>query len=511
MQGSNLLLYNANVVTLDSSGTRASTVVVAGGCTAWVGTGDPPAQAILPGTDRVDCRGATVLPGFIDPHCHPLALGAALRAVDCGPRAVRSIRDIQDRLRAAASRTPADAWVKAAGYDELLLADRRHPTRADLDAAVPTVPVRLTHGSGHAMVLNTKAMRLLGIGAGTPEPPGGVIDRDADTGEPTGLLFEMGAFVSERMRPLDSSEARANARAASEALLSAGVTSVADAGPRNGAARLDLYRNLRASGDFVPRVAVMTDAMQDIPKTGGDVEGVRLGAAKLSLSVTSGGLDPPRGAVLAAARRAAADGRQLAVHAVEREAIYEAATVMLLVHEMLPRPDLRWRIEHASECPPGATRDIRKAGAMVVSQPGFILERGARYLLAAQEGGAAPEHLYPVRSLMEAGVIVAAGSDSPVGPYAPLAGVQAAATRLTADGRSCGAAQAVTAEAALRMHAPLAAYAQFEETTKGTIEAGKLADFAVLDADPLAVPLDRIAAIRVLRTFVAGVQVWPRQ
>ena len=511
MTRASLLLHNANVVTLDARGTRASSVVAVGGHIAWVGAGRPPPDAVPPGTDCIDCEGATVLPGFVDPHCHPLALGAALRAVDCGPRAVRSIGDIQDRLSRAASRTPAGAWVKAAGYDDLRLADRRHPTRADLDAAVADRPVRLTHGSGHAVVLNTAAMRLLGIDGGTPEPPGGVIDRDARTGEPTGLLLEMSAFVAERMPPADPAETRANARVASEALLSAGVTSVADAGPRNTAGRLDLYRDLRERGDFVQRVQVMTDATQDMPGARMRDAGVCLGAAKISLSLTSGTLHPRRETVLAAARKAAADGRQLAVHAIEREAIHEAATAMLLAHGMLPRPDLRWRIEHASECPPGAVRDIRKAGAMVVSQPGFIGQRGARYLLAADQGGAAPEHLYPLRSLTEAGITVAAGSDAPTGPYAPLAGIQAAATRLPADGRACGVSQAVTVEEALRMHGPLAAYAQFEEREKGAIETGKLADFVVLDADPLAVPPGRVAAIRVLRTFIGGVQAWPPQ
>jgi len=511
MTRASLLLHNANVVTLDARGTRASTVVVAAGLIAWVGAGRPPPDAVPPGTDRVDCEGGTVLPGFVDPHCHPLALGAVLSAVDCSPGAVGSLGDIQDHLRGAASRVPAGAWIKAAGYDDLRLADRRHPTRADLDTAVPDRPVRLTHGSGHAVVLNTKAMLLLSIDANTPEPPGGVIDRDARTGEPTGLLLEMGAYVAERMPPSGPGETRANARAASAALLSAGVTSVADAGQRNGAGRLDLYRDLRESGDFVQRVVVMTDATKAVPEAPVGDAGVRLGAAKLPLSLTSGTLHPPREAVLAAAQKAAADGRQLAVHAIEREAIHEAATAMLLAHGMLPRPELRWRIEHASECPPGAVRDIRKAGAMVVSQPGFIGERGTRYLLAAQEGGTAPEHLYPLRSLTEAGIPVAAGSDAPTGPYAPLAGIQAAATRLTTDGRACGVSQAVTVEAALRMHGPLAAYAQFEEREKGTIEPGKLADFVVLDADPLAVPPGRIAAIRVLRTFVGGVQAWPRQ
>ena len=477
---------------------------------AWVGIGGPPPGVVPPGADRVDCRGATVLPGFVDPHCHPLALGAALRAVDCGPGAVRSIRDIKDRLHAAASRAPAGAWVKAAGYDELRLADRRHPTRADLDEAVPDRPVRLLHGSGHAVVLNSTAMRLLGVDAGMPEPPGGVIDRDATSGEPTGLLLEMGAFVAERMPPTDPAEIRANARAASEALLSAGVTSVADAGPRNGAATLERYRALRERGDFVQRVVVMTDATQDMPETPDGDTGIRLGAAKLSLSLTSGALHPPSEEVRATVEKAAADGRQLAVHAVEREAIHEAATAMLLARGPRPRPDLRWRIEHASECPPEAMRDIRNAGAMVVAQPGFIRERGARYLLAAQAGGVAPEDLYPLRALSEAGVTVAAGSDAPTGPHAPLAGVQAAATRRTADGRGCGVSQAVTVESALRMHGPVAAHAQFEEREKGTIEAGKLADFVVLEADPLATPPDQIAAIRVLRTFIGGMQVWPR-
>ena len=142
-------------------------------------------------TRAIDCQGGTLVPGFHDAHCHILAAAASLLAVDCSPAAVSSIEDIKERIRERAADAPPDGWIRGVGYNEFYLSEKRHPTRWDLDAAVPDRPVRLTHRSGHAVALNSRAMALAAIGSDTPDPPNGVIERDGVTGEPTGLLLEM--------------------------------------------------------------------------------------------------------------------------------------------------------------------------------------------------------------------------------------------------------------------------------------------------------------------------------
>ena len=250
------LLYNGNILTLDERDTVASAVLIEDGRILQVivdlQEDKPPAA----GSGRINLDGATVLPGFIDPHCHPLALGASFSAVDCSPAVVSSITQIVERIAHAASGSTND-WIRARGYDELLLAEKRHPTAADLDRAAPGRRVRLTHGGGHGDVLSTAALAAVGIGKDTSPPPGGTIERNTDTGEPTGLLFEMGGWLRDRMPPSSSKTLMDHAEAASSALVAAGVTAVTDAGRDNTADRVALYADLAAQGQFQPRPTVM--------------------------------------------------------------------------------------------------------------------------------------------------------------------------------------------------------------------------------------------------------------
>ncbi len=170
-----LALRNANVITLDDRLPRASAVAVRGGVIAWVGRDEDMARSSWRAERVVDCEGRTLVPGFIDAHMHLLAYAASLRDVDCGPDAVRSIGDIRHAISERASHTPDGSWIVGRGYDDSALLERRHPTRHDLDAAT-ALPVRLVHSTGHACVLNSAALALVGIGAGTPDP-GGWCDR----------------------------------------------------------------------------------------------------------------------------------------------------------------------------------------------------------------------------------------------------------------------------------------------------------------------------------------------
>ncbi len=510
MPSAHLLLYNARVITLDPSRPRASAVAIAGDRITAVGDQGLLRDCKGPGTRVVDCQGMALVPGFIDAHCHLLALASSLRAVDCRPERAPSIPAIQQHIRRRAAQTPAGQWVRAYGYDEAMLAEGRHPTRWDLDTAAPNHPVRLEHRSGHAAVLNSLGLKLVGIARESAAPPGGYIVRDEATGQPTGLLLEMGHWLSERLEAqVDEAEFLAGVREADRLLLSQGITSVVDASPNNGPERWRTFQGLKEAGCLTPRLTMMV-GIQGWGELG--PEGVyqdlalTLGPVKLMVTLATGELYPPRDELAAAILQVHRAGRQVAIHAVEMEAVDAAVEAIAHAQRAYPRPSARHRIEHASELSPALVQRIRDLGLVVVTQPGFIYYHGDRYLSLVEP----PLHpyLYPVGTLARAGVPVAAGSDAPVAPPVPLVGIYASATRRTRSGQILAPEERVLALEALRMHTAGAAYACREEGFKGSLRPGMLADLALLNEDPTQVEPGAIREIRVAATVVGGRVVW---
>jgi hypothetical protein len=454
------------------------------------------------GGELVDCDGATIMPGFVDPHCHPAALGAHLSAIDCGPGAAASISEIVERIRGAAPRPRASAeWVRAVGYDELLLREKRHPTRHDLDEAISSAPLMLAHGSGHAVVLNSLAMSEVGLGTTTREPPGGTIDRDAVTGEPTGLLLEMSDWLAARLPSITRGRQLEQLDQAANALLAAGVTSVTDAGHRNDGDRMSLYVEAGYAESGRTRFPLRTTVMLRPGVDRGKIRAtasVKPGLTKLMLTASSGQLHPGPGELKELVEAEAAAGSPgVAIHAVEREAVVAAAEAFQSVRGAATNTEFVMRIEHAAEAPLEVVRAIAESGAAVVTQPGFIYSRGDRYLAAATEGGPAPDDVYPLRSFLDAGVPVAAGSDAPYGTWRPLEAVRAAVERRSATGSAVGMSQAISAAEALRLFGG------------GSLRAGGRADFVVLSGNPLHTETGLLAEIEIFATYIGGERVWP--
>jgi hypothetical protein len=198
--------------------------------------------------------------------------------------------------------------------------------------------------------------------------------------------------------------------------------------------------------------------------------------------------------------------RQVAIHAVELEAVVMACEAFATVVSRTGAAKLRHRIEHASECPPEVAKMVASAGLSVVTQPGFIHGRGDRYLSAldTEAGGADPADLYAARNLLNAGVVVAGSSDAPFGPVAPLTGIQAAVTRLSSSGEPLGLGQAISVGEALRLYGPNAAWLDHQETEAGSIQPGMRADLVVLESDPGRVMPSEIGSIPVLATLIGG-------
>jgi predicted amidohydrolase YtcJ len=479
---------------------------------AWVGPERDLAGLSPRRTKVIDCRGGTVVPGLIDAHCHVLAYASSLLAVDCGPNALGSISDIKTAIRGRARSTPPGGWVRGSGYDDFSLVEKRHPTRWDLDEAAPGHPVKLNHLSGHACVLNTAALSIAGISIETADPTPGVIDRDPRTGEPTGLLLDMNEYLQDRVPRLGDAELDQGLRLANRRLVSRGITSVQDAGAFNSVEEWDRFVRLKSEGRLEPRVTMMAGArrLDGFLDRGmgfgwGD-DHLSLGAAKVMLTATSGRLSPDRDELRHIVAEARRHGFQVAVHAVEAEAVEVAIEAQSL--DIGPATDevRRDRIEHCSECPPELLAKLADSGLIVVTQPGFIFESGRRYL--SEVDGATLPWLYRAGSLVEAGVTMAAGSDAPVADPDPFAGMYAAVTRRARTGEPVGVEERVGAETALRMHTSGGAYAAFQETDRGTIEAGKLADLAVLDRDPTAAEPTEMPETGVMMTVIGGRVVW---
>jgi predicted amidohydrolase YtcJ len=492
---------------MEPSSPQAEAVAVAGDRLLAVGSGAGVARQRGPETRLVDGRGLTLLPGFIDAHCHLLSYAASLLSIDCRPSAVRSIGDIQAALAAAAARTPQGRWLRAVGYDETDLAEGRHPTRWDLDGAAPHHPVRLVHRTGRACVLNSRAMSLAGLHAGSEEPPGGYMERDPSSGEPTGLLLEMNDVVDPFVPPLPYKELSAGVRQAAQVFLSQGVTAVQDATATNGWQEWELFRRLMTGGCLPLSITLMEGYrhLGELPEAD-DALPLRRGPVKVVIAELGAELHPSPEELTETVWRIHRAGRQVAIHAVGKAAVAAAVQALAKALGRRPRRDHRHRIEHCGVCPPDLAGRLGDLGVVVVTQPSFVYHNGDRYLRQVPPDDL--PHLYPLRTLLEAGVPVATGSDAPVVPPGALSGLVGAVRRLSSRGAAVAPSQAVSVEEALAMHTRTAAYAAFEEDRRGSLRAGKRADLVLLSGDPLS--SESLDSLRVEMTVVGGEIAWER-
>ena len=513
MNRGGLVLLNANVLTMDRTRPRAEAVAISGERIVAVGANADVRRRAPDGSEIIDCQGRTLLPGFNDAHCHLPGLARRLVDLDCGPEFAPSIADLQSLVRRHGASRPTGKWVRGFGYDERRMAEGRHPDRHELDAAMPDRPVWLEHRTGHAATLNSRALELAGIFVDTPDPPGGVIDRDPSTGEPTGTLFEMHNFLRERLGNTRSpGEFDDGVKMAGDLLASYGVTSIQDAGADNGIHRWNTFSGQQSTGALRCRVTMFAggDRIDELADNGlahgsGD-QWLRLGHAKLVITLTAGKLHPSEAELSRMVTEAHRRGFPAALHCVEEEAIGVAT-------EVLSRTRLAWltdRIEHCSEGTPPLVDAVRRCGATVVTQPGFVYHNGRSY--REEVDARLLPHLYPAGALLRAGVDTAFGSDAPVIDPNPWPALYSAVTRNAADGRpvcgDSGYGQEVSAADALGMYTIAGARAEGTAAGKGSITPGKLADIVLVDSDPLSASVEELADIRTVATMVGGTFVW---
>jgi predicted amidohydrolase YtcJ len=536
-----LLIEDADVITM-AAGSAAEPGVAAGaeparcllvrdGRIAAVGPAGLVRAAAGPDAQVVRLDGATVIPGLIDAHCHVSDVGYLAAGADCRQPSAPDIPAIQARLRGAAGRTPPGSWVTGSGYLEYRLREGRHPTRADLDAAVPDRPAVLYHTSLHACVLNSAALAEAGLADGQPDPPGGAFGRD-DAGRLDGVLYEGPMFaLFERNFRADLARMSAAQRAglmqlAGQHFTALGVTAACDADVRRDT--LTAFAEADEHSLLPMRIygLVVHDQVDWLLESGlRGTHSARLTADAVKIWA-DGGMSsrtaaihgsypvPPYGSGILAFSRAeltgmvgdfAARGFQVCIHAQGDRAI---EAVLDAYAAVLAGPDgtgagnpRRHRIEHAGAMYPALAARAAELGIVVASQPGFLSTLGDGFAAAFPESS---DQLYAFASWRRAGIPVAGSSDAPVITASPLVGIRDAVLRRTADGRVLGPGERLTARDALAMYTRAAAFAMHREDEIGSLEPGKLADFVVLGASPLDADPDRIADIEVLATVVGG-------
>jgi len=513
MPAADLILKNANVITLEPRQPTAELVAIKGNKILLVADSEELESVRGAKTKIIDCQGKTVVPGFNDAHCHIFSFIRKLLSVDLSPSSVDSIADIKAAIRHRARSTPPGQWLIGTDYNDFYLAEKRHPTRWDIDEVAPQHPVVFAHRSLHACVLNSLALSLAGITGETPAPPGGLIDRDLDTGEPNGLLFDMLGYIREKVLPPLSEQELVNGIAlANKHYLSLGITSLQEATVTNDHSRWQAIRRWKDADKLESRVSMMfgIQVQSQFQEAGlasgsGDSQ-LRLGGVKIIVNETTGQLHPPQPELNQQALNAHQAGFQLAIHAVQQSTVEAAITALEYAHSRLPQAGRRHRIEHCSECPPHLLERISKLKPVVVTQPPFLYYSGERYL--AEIPANELQWLYRFKSFLNTGLVVAGSSDCPVVPDNPLVGIYAAVTRRAESGQQLPPQEGISPSQALAMYTINAAYASFEEGTKGSITQGKLADMVVLSNDPAKSPPEQIKDIKVETTIIDGKVVW---
>jgi predicted amidohydrolase YtcJ len=525
-----LLVTNANVLTMNGDGAPASAVAIRAGKIVAVGHDRDVLAFRQPGTRVIDAGGRTVLPGFIEPHNHMVGYGTALIGVDARTPPNETIADIVARLRQAASTLPPHRWILGRGYDDTGVRDMRHPTRRDLDQASTEHPIVIWHNSGHLLVANSKALALAGINATTVDPPGGRIGRFEGTAEPDGVLYEAPAqtMVSRLIPPYEAEELTAAFARAQDEFLRQGVTTIHDAhvSRLRGIDILDTYRQMRAGGRLKLRVNMYMqwDFLKELDfalAPGSGDERLRVAGCKIvsdgSIQGITAALREPyycredeKGwliyeqaeldeMVLTLHRR----GYQIAIHANGDAAIDSVLTAYERALRAVPKADHRHRIEHCQVCHPGQLEQIRRLGVIPNFFANHVYYWGDRH----RDRFLGPDRvrvLDPVGSAFRAGIRPMLHSDCPVTPVSPLFCVQSAAARVTSSGKVLNDPERIAVQEALSTVTANAARGAFEEHVKGTIEVGKLGDLVILAASPLQEAPHEIGKIPVVATVVGG-------
>jgi predicted amidohydrolase YtcJ len=523
-----LIIHHARIWTVDSTLPEAEAVAILGDRIVAVGSNEDVDSWRGPNTRVVDAEGKRLLPGFNDAHVHFVDGGSQLDSVELND--ATSVGEFARRISERAAKMPKGEWLRGGEWDETKWNPAELPTKDLIDSLTPGIPVAVGRYDGHMILSNSLALKLAGITAQTPDPPGGVIVRDAQ-GNPTGALKDAAADLLYKVIPPLSHDQRRHAiERALEHAASLGVTSVQHMGPDY--ADIAIYAELLEEGKLTTRIyaAPIITQVDDLTKIGirhafgGPY--LRIGAIK---SFADGSLgsstayffepfsDRPDNRGLLSDEmhpislmrdrmmRADAAGLQLCTHAIGDAAISAILDIYSEIEKAQGDRDRRWRIEHAQHM---AGKDFdRFAQLHVIAsvQPYHAIDDGR--WAERRIGHDRASRTYAFRTFLDHGVRLALGTDWNVAPLNPMLTLYAATTRATLDGKNPNGwfpEQKLTIKEAIEAYTMGSAYAEFQEHEKGSITPGKLADMVLLSDDVLNIDPVKIRDVKVLKTWVGG-------
>ena len=539
-KSADLVLMNGKVVTLDDTNPEAQALAIKSDKILAVGSNQEIQAYVVQSTRVIDLEGKLAIPGFIDGHGHFMSLGQAKMRLDL--TSVRYWDEIVEVVKLAVQKAQPGEWILGRGWhqEKWESVPQPHvdglPFHHALSRVSPSNPVLLTHASGHSSIANARAMELAGITKETPDPSGGEIVRDG-RGNSIGVFREAAQglvrnamrqyFANRTPEQIDAEQRRAVELAVKECL-SNGVTSFQDAGSTF--KTIDFYKKLVDEGKLGVRLWVMTgESNERLAKHLSDYKIINYGDNRLAVRAikrfidgalgahgawllepytdlpTSTGLNTTAVAEIAETARLAIQHRfQLCTHAIGDRGNREILNVYENAFREHPeKKDLRWRIEHAQHLHPD---DIPRFGQLgvIASMQGIHCTSDGPWVIKRLGEKRAEAGAYVWQKLMKSGAIVSNGTDTPVEDVDPIACFYALVTRRLNDGTSFYPAQRMSRKEALRSYTLNCAVAAFEESLKGSLEPGKLADVTVLSRDIMTIPEDEIPGTEVLYTIVGG-------
>jgi predicted amidohydrolase YtcJ len=522
------IFANGKIWTGNESLPWTKAVAVRGNRILAVGTNQESREAAGGETEILDLGGALVVPGFIDSHVHFLDGGFSLLSLQL--REAKSRQEFVARIAENAKSLPRGEWILRGDWDHEQFTPAELPRKEWIDAVTPENPVFINRLDGHMALANGLALRMAGITQQTSVPPGGEIVKDPATGEPTGILKDAAMDLVYGRIPAPTAEQKI--RAAEAALKLASENGVIGVHDMSAAASFEVYEELLKRGrlttriflyipvteaDIYARLMLRTPFGNELLKIGG-LKGFAdgsLGAATAcffepyaddpeAFGLLHGQMFPP-GIMEKRVLEADRSGLQVAIHAIGDRANALILDIYEKVESESGRRDRRFRIEHAQHLRPSDILRFGKLGIIASVQPYHLSDDGG--WAERKIGPERAKFAYPFKSLLDSGAILAFGSDWPVAPLDPIAGISAAVTRRTLDGKNPGGwipGQKISLDDAVRGFTRNGAYAEFAERIKGTIEPGKLADFVVLDRNLWEIPAEDIGNARVIMTVFDG-------
>jgi hypothetical protein len=525
-----LVVFNAKVYTVDSRAPKAEAFAVKSGRFTAVGSTADIKSLAGKGTQTFDAKQMTIVPGFIDCHNHAPGNVLLYEVLVGNPYVVEfvTIDSIVDKLRARAHETPPGTWVEGYFFDDTKVKENRQLNVHDLDKVSKDHPVAVHHRGGHTSFYNSKALEMADINKKTPNPPGGTFDRDAN-GELNGRVTDRAKNVFNKVgkrRTFNAEQTLQRDRDGlayiSKQFVRYGVTSVHH---ENG--NLFALQQVRARGDLLHRVSyeasgkVLDSMLASGIESGFGDEWIRFGATSehtvdgsfsertMALSIPYPGMEPPyKGNVTetqddlnAWIERVHRAGIQVNCHANGDVAIDMMLTAFERAQKLFPRTDARPKITHCTLITDDLVRRMKALGAVPAAFTSYAYYNSDKFHFYGEE---LMKRSMAYRTFLDAGIVAAAGSDFSPGPFDPRMAIQGMVTRTGWDGKTWGANQRVSVEEALRINTINGAYNSHEEALKGSITAGKLADFVVLSDDLFTVEKDKIKDLEIVRTVVGG-------